>query len=118
MHRILTAAWEEFGLDVPLTMLNALEHPTDSGSQKMQHNLEAISCRVEIHGQPQKVKTKNSADLKRGAAPRPKSAEFFVFTLMVDELLRCEKQLFTSTLHLLGSRAGVCHSHCGGICYM
>ena len=27
MHRLLTAAWEELGLWLPLTMLNALEHP-------------------------------------------------------------------------------------------
>ena len=26
-HRLLTAAWEELGLWLPLTVLNALEHP-------------------------------------------------------------------------------------------
>ena len=43
-------------------------------------------------------------DLGRGAAPRFKSAEFFVFTLMVTQKnLNSTRDRFEIVLHLLGS---------------
>ena len=66
----------------------------DSGSHKVQHYLEAISNDTEIIWSTTTVKTKNSTNLESGRRPKFKSVEFFVFTLTVHELLKCEKAAF------------------------
>ena len=48
----------------------------------------------------------NSSDLERGPGPRSIADEFSEVRMAVQKLQRCEIQLFTFTLHLLGP--GVC----------
>ena len=74
----------------------------DSGSHKVQHYLETISNHIEIIWSTTTVKTKNSTNLESGRRPKFKSAKFFVFTLTVNELLKCEKAAFHFHAALFG----------------
>ena len=78
---------------------------SDSGSHKVQHYLEAISNDTEIIWSTTTVKTKNSTNLESGRRPKFKSVEFFVFTLTVNELLKCEKAAFHFHAALFGARS-------------
>ena len=86
----------------------------------MQHYLEAISNDTEIIWSTTTVKTKNSTNLESGRRPKFKSVEFFVFTLTVNELLKCEKAAFHFHAALFGARShlrikSVPLSHDGGL---
>ena len=66
----------------------------ESGSQKVQHDLHAISLKIEasllsIDGPPE-----NSTDLERAAAARSIDDEFSGGPSIVNELQRCENTTF------------------------
>ena len=71
----------------------------DSGSQKLQHYLDTISSRIE------------TIWLTTMVGIESKSVEVFVFTSMVDELLRCEKAAFhfhAATFGIRSPAASLC----------
>ena len=87
------------------TDMAALESVPESGSQKVQHDLHAISLKIEaslltIDGPPE-----NSTDLERAAAARSIDDEFSGGPSIVNELQRCENAAFHIHAAPFGIRA-------------